>query len=471
MLKNRNRVDTFRSLPRTAVEPVELSAEAQSSPDERNSSRRTPRPTTLERTPAMRLCFLTNHYPPHSQGSYDRQCWQIAGELARRNHQIDILTSKPPPGIHPGGTEPRVFRVLDLYPESDDPSPSFKRLYGFVSSTRKIFAKHLANSPPDAIMMWGMDRLPATLLQQAEASGIPCLLAVYNHWLANLRQRDPWIRFWEEEDTDTPTVRGILRGLRLDRYVTNRAAPGFPDTLSLRNVYFCSASLRAETEKSSGLTLCGASIIPCGISPIDRPRKHDRNSSEFRLVYHARLTPDKDPMTALRALRELRHRHGDRFTLDIYGRGSLDYETTLHDFVRRYKLGGSVLFKTLYGPPAWEALGIYDALVFTSRHPEPFPLIHLHAMAAEIPVISTLCGASAELIRNGDNGLVFDAGNHHQLAERILEIADNPDLASRLTGTARQEVYRNYGMGTVATQIETSLLRMISEVRSGGKAV
>lgn len=156
------------------------------------------------------------------------------------------------------------------------------------------------------------------------------------------------------------------------------------------------------------------------------------------------------------------------FTLDIFGRGSLQFEASLHAYVRRFQLGGAISFKPTLDEQINNSLHRYDALVFTSKHAEPFPLIHLKAMAARVPVISTLAGGSGELIREGENGLSFEAGNPVQLADRLAQLAESPDLGERLTTTAYANVVQNYTLDRVAARIETLLYRA---TRSEGAAV
>lgn len=403
----------------------------------------------------MRVLVLSNYYPPHSIGSYELQCYQLCHELAGRGHRIHVLTSQAPPEYASRLTDVHVSRELELYEDEQ----SFHRLFKKVRYNRKVLARHLSEFIPEAIMIWGMDGLPASLLEVAEWSGIPCVYAVYDHWLRESCFKDRWSNYWSEETTAPPIARTLLRSLHLEKTVQRKAALGKVEALRFENIYFCSESLKRETAQACGHTFEQALVIPCAVPPGQSRQKEGRPAQTCRLLYIARFSEEKDPMTALRALQELRRRGDDRFTLDLYGKGRPEFEGTLHDYVRRFQLGGSVSFKPMAEEQVRTNLHLYDALIFTSKYAEPFPLIHLRAMEAGVPVISTLNGGSGELIRHGENGLAFEAGNQFELADRIAQLADDPALAERLVETARTEVARHYTLARIGSRVETLLHR------------
>lgn len=415
----------------------------------------------------MRILAITNRYPPHSFGSYELQCLQICHELTVRGHQIRVLTSRRADQPVNLNNSARVFRELDPYQESSR-NGSFAHLYRKVRSNQRVFDQHVRRFVPDVIMMWGMEGITLSLTLSAERSGIPCVYAVLDQWLARACDADPWWRYWNSEDlSDPPLIRNILRSLRLDQAVKAQAPFGDIRSLGLEHVFFCSESLKQETSIACDLDLDRAKVVPCGIAPDEIRRKPAHSTMSGRIIYVARLSEEKDPLTAIRAIQELRRRGGD-YTLDIYGRGSPQFEGTLHDYVRRYQLNGAIRFKPMLEEQVRNELHLYDILVFTSKYPEPFPLIHLKAMAARVPVISTAEGGSAELMRDGENGFVFERGNHYELADKIEHVISNPQIAERVAATAYEEAVQYYNFERVTSHIE-SILHQATE--SHGMAV
>jgi glycosyltransferase involved in cell wall biosynthesis len=102
----------------------------------------------------------------------------------------------------------------------------------------------------------------------------------------------------------------------------------------------------------------------------------------------------------------------------------------------------------------------YDVFLYTARHPEPFPLVVLRAMAARMPVITTLEGSCADVIRKGENALVFRTGDPVDCAKRILEISANRTLSDEMSDRAYRELLDNYSALTVAGRVE----RLLNEI-------
>lgn len=82
-----------------------------------------------------------------------------------------------------------------------------------------------------------------------------------------------------------------------------------------------------------------------------------------------------------------------------------------------------------------------DLFVLPSRY-EGLGLVVLEAMAAGVPVIASNIDGPAELIQNGDNGLLFESENVSSLVEKICLLYENPDLADQLSKKASQSVQR-----------------------------
>jgi glycosyltransferase involved in cell wall biosynthesis len=56
----------------------------------------------------------------------------------------------------------------------------------------------------------------------------------------------------------------------------------------------------------------------------------------------------------------------------------------------------------------------------------------LEAHAAGVPVLASDLGGMAEMVRHGVDGLLFRVGDPQDLAARLWELVENPDLLSRL---------------------------------------
>lgn len=75
--------------------------------------------------------------------------------------------------------------------------------------------------------------------------------------------------------------------------------------------------------------------------------------------------------------------------------------------------------------------------------------IMLEAMALGRPVIATGVGGPADIIREGETGLIVPPQNSAALARRILELLDQPALARAIGSRAREFVAQEYNVETM----------------------
>jgi glycosyltransferase involved in cell wall biosynthesis len=73
-----------------------------------------------------------------------------------------------------------------------------------------------------------------------------------------------------------------------------------------------------------------------------------------------------------------------------------------------------------------------DCIVVPSIWWENAPLVIQEAFMAGLPVICSNIGGMAEKVTDRVNGLHFRVGDHFDLLDRIVELADSPELYSRL---------------------------------------
>jgi len=85
-----------------------------------------------------------------------------------------------------------------------------------------------------------------------------------------------------------------------------------------------------------------------------------------------------------------------------------------------------------------------------SSHYEGFALVLLEAMAFGLPIVSTDCETGpTELIRNGENGMLVRAGDPRALADGLIEVIRDNNLANALASSAR-DVARRYTLDGIA---------------------
>lgn len=85
-------------------------------------------------------------------------------------------------------------------------------------------------------------------------------------------------------------------------------------------------------------------------------------------------------------------------------------------------------------------LPFLDVLVVPSAHGEGSSGVIKEAWAAAVPVVCSDLPANLELVRDGENGLVFTNGDPTELARRLDGLRADADLARRLVDAGRVDV-------------------------------
>jgi spore coat protein SA len=120
-----------------------------------------------------------------------------------------------------------------------------------------------------------------------------------------------------------------------------------------------------------------------------------------------------------------------------------DYEQQLRKAARPF--GDAVRFA---GRVPYAELAAYYAATDVLVHPavwnEPFGMIITEAMACRRPVVSTRAGGIPEIVVDGETGLLAEPGDPVSLAERILEVLADRELALRMGERGRERVERMF---------------------------
>jgi glycosyltransferase involved in cell wall biosynthesis len=97
-----------------------------------------------------------------------------------------------------------------------------------------------------------------------------------------------------------------------------------------------------------------------------------------------------------------------------------------------------------------------DIIVVPSRWQEPLGLINLEAGACRKPVIATRVGGIPEIIEDGVNGYLVDAGDVGALVSRVSELIAQPELRACMGEAGRQQVETRFA-GVVVREFENLL--------------
>jgi glycosyltransferase involved in cell wall biosynthesis len=102
----------------------------------------------------------------------------------------------------------------------------------------------------------------------------------------------------------------------------------------------------------------------------------------------------------------------------------------------------------LTGSEKYKKLRASDIYVMSSLH-EGFGVVLLEAMACGLPIVCTDSGGQVDIIKNGVNGFLAKSADEHDLAGKILALAENKKKRAALSANNREEI-NNYRISSTA---------------------
>lgn len=96
-------------------------------------------------------------------------------------------------------------------------------------------------------------------------------------------------------------------------------------------------------------------------------------------------------------------------------------------------------------------------------HIEAFGIVILEAMASGLPVVASNVGGIPEIIDNNANGLLFERGDYKGLAERVIAILKDTEMASKLSKEGKRTVKNRFKVETTINHIEKAYLNLLNK--------
>lgn len=206
--------------------------------------------------------------------------------------------------------------------------------------------------------------------------------------------------------------------------------------------------------------------LTCGVD-VDRYRPGavepvDVGSAGPVIICVSRLVPRKGPRTLLRALPRVKERFKDAHLLIV---GDGPDRRQLEELAKVLGVSGSVTFA---GSQPWERIPAYLAAAdvfalptrsrFFGTETEGLPLVYVEAAAAGLPMIGGDAGGVSDAVRQDETGFIVDGRRPEQVAEALLRLLQDPELAARMGKAARTMAEEEFSWDALFEQYREAVL-------------
>ena len=213
--------------------------------------------------------------------------------------------------------------------------------------------------------------------------------------------------------------------------------------------------MKGHVQGLFGLPFDKISVIPNGINlnnftGIDRDydfRRRFAMDNEKIILYVGRLVYEKGVQHLISAMPKILENYHDS-KLVIAGKGGMIDE--LKSQVESMGLSNKVYFTGYLNQK--EVQKMYkcaDVAVFPSTY-EPFGIVALEAMLAGIPTVVSDIGGLNEIVEHGVNGMKSYTGNPNSIADSVLSLLFDPQLAMNVTKNAKNKVKDEFNWQKIA---------------------
>jgi glycosyltransferase involved in cell wall biosynthesis len=182
---------------------------------------------------------------------------------------------------------------------------------------------------------------------------------------------------------------------------------------------------------------------------LDYRRLYGIPESAFVVGWVGRMTGVKDTDAVLEVVRAARERGVDAVLVMVGdGPDRERLEQLAHDL--------GIARSTFFVGYQSEVAGYYrlfDVFLLTSVN-EGTPVSAIEALASGTPVVATRVGGVPDVVRDGQDGYLFEPGDTDAAAGRLALLASDPSLGRTLGGEGRERVLRRYSVARLVDDVD-----------------
>ena len=411
----------------------------------------------------VKILFVSNLYPPNAIGGYERLCFDVAGELASRGHEITVLTSSYGDKVedYMGQDISRMLKLLASEGNIYEPLACTSEERSAINTSNIDALNRLVSTVnPDIVFVWNMYFLDGSFLDAVRRLNKKTAYLLTDNWMISFLNASFIRRYFTERVFRNITlkkkiylyIKKLVSGLELSRFPANSIAI-FPSHF-MEKLYL-----------EAGVTFARSKVIYHGvrIKSEENRRFTDRRETvaggEIRLLFAGRVVDVKGLHTVIEALPDIIENAGQEFRVCLTVVGDVqdqEYWGRIKGLVKQHSLEEHVAFNaSVPENRLFELFQEYDIYIFPSLY-EPFSLTLIHALGSGIPTVASDAGGNPEIVRDMVTGLLFEKGDPHALAVAVQKLVQSNQLRERIS-VAERQLASQYTFGRMVTKLEDVL--------------
>jgi glycosyltransferase involved in cell wall biosynthesis len=210
----------------------------------------------------------------------------------------------------------------------------------------------------------------------------------------------------------------------------------------------------AQNLKGVGCPAEKLHVVPCGV---DITKITAGQPSGQNLLSVGRFTQKKAPLTTIAAFAIVKKTWNDA-TLTMLGDGPLlddaKAQVKALDLEDSVVLPGMVTAAEVHAAMQKSCAFLQHSVTADNGDIEGLPVAILEAMAAELPVVSTLHSGIPEAVSDGETGFLVNEGDVDAMAANVMTLLADPDLARSFGRAGRAKVENEFTIDATIARLQ-----------------
>lgn len=380
----------------------------------------------------LNILLCVHSFPTQRMAGTELYVYHLAKELIKKGHKVRILypvlnNSSQNINIMEERFEDIILAKMFLT-QPKNIIEHFKNEYA-----ENVFNNYLASYVPDIVHFHHFLGISVSPLHACFEQNIPAIVTLHDEWILceQLHYLQPDGGFCSGPETTEKCTQCYIN--RHPEFQSTKFVESIFQSFSHRQEYLSEALKWINTLIVPSLFLKNELIkhnfmhpkilhMPLGLHPFSTiPYKPLPNI--IRLTYIGNINFTKGFDVLIKAFNFI---NSNNVELNIYGK--VQDETYFYNVMSLNMKPYQVKIHGQYEPAELpEILSKTDLAIIPSRS-ENYPFVVRECLHAGVPVIASNVGGIPEIIKNGENGLLFESGNFQDLASKIMLLIMNPKI-------------------------------------------